>query len=56
MGKIKTEKNEKGKKNYELAETFNFQKTDNLQYYNLGCWVDCLRDQASDGSSIILID
>ena len=31
-------------------------KSDNLQYYMLGCWVDCLIDQASDGPSIILID
>ena len=31
-------------------------KSDNLQYNTLGCWVDRLIDQASDGPSIILID
>ena len=33
-----------------------FIKSDNLQYNTLGCWVDRLIDQASDGPSIILID
>ena len=30
-------------------------KCDNLQYITLGCWVDPLINQASDGLSIILI-
>ena len=30
-------------------------KSDNLQYDTLGCWVDCLIDQACDGPRIILI-
>ena len=33
-----------------------YQNSDNLQYNTLGRWVDRLIDQASDGSSIILID
>jgi hypothetical protein len=32
------------------------QKSYNLLYNMLGCWVDCLIDQESDGPSIILID
>ena len=42
-------------------KTFSFTaegivQSDNLQYNTLGCWIDCLIDQTSDGPSIILID
>ena len=38
------------------AKSFIVLKSDNLQYNTLGCWVNCLLDQSSDGPSIILID
>ena len=31
-------------------------KSDNLQYNTLGCWIERLIDQVSDGPSIILKD
>ena len=41
---------------FQRVDRLSDQKSDNLQYDTLSCWVDRLIDQASDGPSIILID
>ena len=38
---------------YGIYERGSDQKSDNLQYNTLGCWVDRLNEQVSDGPSTI---